>query len=214
MTRALRSIAALLAALSALASGVAGAQEPGPQVDARQLRAALAQYAHEPSVERVVAAAVRASALDPEAVRSAASRARARGWLPTLRLGARHGQARDAYALQAAGSDRASFTNGDELGFEAWLSFDFGRVAFATEEVPLLREARSVDFARRELVRAIVHVYFERRRLQLERDLLGRDAIDHVMKIAEATALLDAFTAGEFGRMIAARFGRRARASP
>jgi hypothetical protein len=70
--------------------------------------------------------------------------------------------------------------------------------------VALLREARAREEGRAEIIRGVVHLYFERRRLQLERDLLGNDAVGHTVRIAEAEALLDAFTGGEFGRMLRA----------
>jgi hypothetical protein len=51
-------------------------------------------------------------------------------------------------------------------------------------------------------VRDVIHWYYLRRRLQLERDALGHTSVTRELKIAEIEALLDAFTNGLFGRMI------------
>src|SRR5262245_26840569 len=57
-------------------------QGPGRQVSADELRAALQRYAREPSVERVIAAAL-AHGSEPRAD-ALASRARTAGWVPTV----------------------------------------------------------------------------------------------------------------------------------
>ena len=66
----------------------------------------------------------------------------------------------------------------------------------------IARDKRAVNEARSDLVRTAIDLYFERRRLQLERDLLGRVEPKTEMRIAEIEALLNVFTNGEFGRMI------------
>jgi hypothetical protein len=79
------------------------------------------------------------------------------------------------------------------------------RLVFAREEVPLLREQRAVRLMRQDLVRTVVRVYYERRRLMLERDLLDAAGLDHALRIEEASALLNAFTGGAFGRGVRSR---------
>jgi len=53
------------------------------------------------------------------------------------------------------------------------------------------------------VVTQVVHLYFERRRLQLERDLGGQVEVASELRILEAEALLDVFTNGAFSRMMA-----------
>jgi hypothetical protein len=174
-------------------------RRPMPNVDTT-LEEALAAYAHEPTVERVVAAAVHAAELSPTRAREAAQRARLSGWLPTARAGIRRGTGRDL-ALQSTDLlDRTNLTTDDSLSVDAALVFRLDRLVFAREEVPLLREERALVEERDALVRDVVHLYFERRRLQLERDLLGRRGPVETVRIAELTALLDALTRGAFAR--------------
>jgi len=184
---------------------------PAPPADSAR-DAALAAYAHEPSVERVVAAALRAAELSPARAREAARRARLSGWLPTARAGIRRGTGRDL-ALQTTDLlDRTNLSTDDSLSVDAALIFRLDRLVFAREEVPLLREERALAEERDALVRDVVHLYFERRRLQLERDLLGRRAPAETVRIAELTALLDALTHGAFTRRSSRPSSHRTRA--
>jgi hypothetical protein len=75
-------------------------------------------------------------------------------------------------------------------------------VVFRSEEVGLLRQRQAELDARAALVRQVIHLYYERRRLQVERDLDPEPKVARSVRIAEATALLDAFTGGAFQRMI------------
>lgn len=201
----------VLAAVLAWSTETASAQVPEPQArgarepSRAEIAAALAQYRHEPSVDVVIAAALRAAEVLPERARDAARRARLSGWLPTARLGARRGIGRDL-ALQSTDLlDRTNVSTDDTLAVEGVLVFRLDRLVFAREEVALLREEHTLAEERDSLVRDVVHLYFERRRLQLERDLLGQGDAEHAVRIAEATALLDAFTRGAFSRLMSAR---------
>jgi hypothetical protein len=197
-----RGIVASVIAGLLLAAPVATQAQDDPEhvLDPRMVTTAMRRYRGEPSAERVVRSAVRAGAVDPLRARRVADRARAAGWVPWLRVTARRGQARDLQIeTDATGID---VSTDDELSAEATLTFRLDRLVFAPEEVPLLREERARAEARHELIRAVLHVYFERRRLQLERDLLGRGGIEIEARIAEAEGLLDAFTGGRFSRMM------------
>jgi hypothetical protein len=166
------------------------------------IRGLLARYSREPSASQVVQAALRAADSDPEHFASMLSRARWRGLLPSLAFGARRGQDVDQRTM-VTDADGTRFTSGDDLVLYATLRFELGRLLFADEEVSITREARAARGARLELARSVIHWYFVRRRLQLERDALGHSSIARELRIAEIEALLDTFTNGAFGRMIA-----------
>jgi hypothetical protein len=161
----------------------------------------LERYAREPSAIMVARAAIRAAERDPDRFASMLRRARWRGLVPTLSLGARRGQGVDLRTTVTA-DDSVRFTSGDDLVLSATLRFELGRLLFADEEVTIAREARAARAARLELIRDVIHWYFLRRRLQLERDALGHTSVTRELKISEIEALLDAFTNGVFGRMI------------
>lgn len=168
-----------------------------------EIQTLLARYSREPSAAQVVAAALRAADAAPDYFASLLRRARWRGLVPSLALGARRGQGVDLRTVVA--DDDTRFTSGDDLVLYATLRFELGRLLFADEEVMITREARAARTARLELARSVLHLYFVRRRLQLERDAIGRSGIARELRIAEIEALLDTFTNGAFGRMIAGR---------
>lgn len=180
-------------------AGSRAAQASAPRVSPEQLRAALQRYAREPSVRQVVDA-VLARAPEPRAA-ALASRARTAGWVPTLALRARRGQGVD---LSHALADEAlEFSTDDDLTLEAALTFELDRVVFRSEEVALARQAQSEADARATRVRNAIALYFERRRLQLERDLTPNADPRRALRILELEALLDLLTAGEFTRLLA-----------
>lgn len=161
----------------------------------------LARYADEPSALEVARVALRAAEREPDRFASMARRARWRGLVPSLTLGARRGQGLDL-RTEVSDEDAVRFTSDDDLVLSATLRFDLGRVLFAGEEVAILREARAARASRLELVKDVIHWYFVRRRLLLERDLTGMTSLSREMRIAELEALLDDFTNGGFSRMI------------
>jgi hypothetical protein len=166
-----------------------------------EIDAALARYAREPSAAQVVHEALLAA----PAPRSAAilSRARAAGWIPRLGLRARRGQTVDLSAPQSLDAAALRVRSNDDLTLEATLSFDLERVVFRREEISLLHQSEVEQQARGRIVREVIQLYFERRRLQLERDLRRDPGLARSLRIAEIEALLDAFTNGSFRRMIA-----------
>lgn len=198
----------LLALLPASALGQESApnRANAPALSEARIEAALTRYRHEPGVEEVVRAALEHRAEAPARVHDAIDRARLRGLLPSVRGGLRRGQAIDLRGL--TGNDPANISTDDDLMLEARVVFDLDRLVFASEEVSLLRELRTLETAQLELVRTLIALYFERRRLQLERDLLGAADLARTVRILEAEALLDALTGGAFTRMLLARSQR------
>lgn len=192
--------------LAVLAAGLGGPRATRAQDRPFSELAAAARhrYAREPSLGRIVDAGVAAAAVAPERARDLARAARLSGWLPDLRIGASRGLARDLSLLQTGDTGRTTVGSDEDFGVEAAVTFRLDRLVFAPESVALLREERALRLARAEIVRVIVRLYFERRRLQIERDFLGSDDLDHGMRIAEIEGLLDGFTGGAFSRMMGA----------
>jgi hypothetical protein len=170
-------------------------------LDPEEIERLLARYAKEPSALEVARAALKAVDSDPDRFASMLRRARWRGLVPSLALGARRGQGVDLRSTVTE-DDSLRFTTGDDLVLSATLRFELGRLLFADEEVTIAREARAARATRLELIRDVIHWYYLRRRLQLERDALGHTSVTRELKIAEIEALLDTFTNGAFGSMI------------
>jgi hypothetical protein len=185
----------------------------GQRPTRRDIARALRAYDREPRVGQLVQAALRVADADPEKARAMASRARMAGWVPTLKLAVRRGLNRDLSASQTLETDRTNLSTDDDLVLEASLTFDLQRLVYDHDEIALAREQRRTAQARAEIARTVVGLYFERRRLQLERDLLPGADPGRELRVAELEALLDAFTDGAFRRMIGS-LQRRASGKP
>jgi hypothetical protein len=166
-----------------------------------QIDVALQRYSDEPSAEQVVHAALQAAPA-PRA-RALADRARLAAWAPRLGLRGRHGQTVDLSSPQALDPTLLRLRTNDDITLEASLSWDFERLIFRRDEISLLSQGRAEQAQRGRLVRGVIALYFERRRLQVARDLARRPSPSYSLRIAEIEALLDAFTNGAFRRMIA-----------
>jgi hypothetical protein len=112
---------------------------------------------------------------------------------------------RDLSESQTLETDKLSYSADDDFVIEASLTFALDKLVFHRNEVSIARERRALIEARVTLVHAIVQLYFERRRLQLERDLSSQPEVARTIRIVEIEALLNAFTQGEFERMIASQ---------
>jgi hypothetical protein len=194
-----------------------GSAKDGPatavaHVAQRVLEVALQRYGREPRVEDVVRAAL-ASAPRAQA-EALAARARTAGWIPRIGLHARHGQTIDLTSNSDFETEDLRLKSNDDLTLEASLNFELDRVVFRPEEVALARQNRIEHIDRSALVRDVIHLYYERRRLQLERDLTDAANPARELRIAEIEALLDSFTNGGFHRMLAASRWTTAAGSP
>jgi len=120
-----------------------------------------------------------------------------------LSVRARHGQTVDLTSPQAIDPTLLRLRTNDALTLEAGLSWDFERLVFRREEITLLAQGRAEREQRGRVVKDVIALYFERRRLQVARDLARKPDPRFELRIAEIEALLDAFTNGEFRRMMA-----------
>lgn len=183
-----------------LASTAQAQSPPSPEPEPVDLQHALRAYRYEPTVHQLIRAVRESDDYDLSVPRRALRRARRGGWLPTIRVGARRGQQRDLSAQIEDESTRIS--TDDDLTLDATLTFRFDRAAYGADEVAWARETRARERARDERIQTLIAAYYERRRLQLERDLRGRDDLETALRIEELRALMDALSGGAFTRMM------------
>lgn len=172
-----------------------------------------AEAPSEPPIAEVLRRAVKTSrSLGPERTRALCRRARLAGLVPTLKVAARRGLERGLSSSSTLESERQNASEGDDLTFEASLTFDLPRLVFASEEVRVLSIERWLANDRRKLLEEVTRLYFQRRRLVQERALAQAPDEELDLNIAEHEALLDAFTDGWFTRALAeAKKGKGAR---
>ena len=164
---------------------------PRPEPTVAELEARLE---HEPSVDHVVARALRESGLLAIRPRREARRARLSGLIPQVRARARRGRERDARETD----EGTNLSTDDDAVLEATLVLDLPRLVYSGEEPAWAREARALAAARARLIRLVIGLYFERRRLVLEQALTGPE-LELGLRVAAITAELDVLTGGYFG---------------
>lgn len=172
---------------------IPAAPAPSPE----QVRAALRRYHHEASVGALLRALDRLPELSADTIDRLVRRGRLAALLPQVRGRARRGQAVDL----SERVDDLRYSTDDSLSLEVALTWDLDRLVYGRDEVALSRETARRREARVQRARLLVSVYFERRRLQLERDLLGTVDVAHELRIAELAAMLNALSDGAFARL-------------
>lgn len=162
------------------------------------------------SVRTVVALALEAARhTAPGRADELAKRARLAGLVPQLRLAARRGLQQDQSSTSTLSDDRTNASLGDDLTLEAGLTFQLDRLVFAPEQVRLLAVERWLASDRRKLIEDVVHLFFKREKLLAERKEAAEANPALEADIAELEALLDAFTQGEFGKLLAAHAAKQ-----
>jgi hypothetical protein len=160
--------------------------------------------AREPSVAEVLRMARQAAQQSsPERTRALARRARLAGLVPTRKVGAERGLQQDLSASSGGDAERTNASLGDDVSVDASLTFELPRLVFAPEEVRLLSVDRWLLQDRKKLFDEVVRLYFQRRRLLAERARAATPNPELDLAIAEAQALLDAYTDGAFSRALA-----------
>ena len=157
-----------------------------------------------PSAAEVVRMAKRAAShIDPARIRALVKRARLSGLSPVLKVGVERGLKQDLTSSTSSDVERLAAAVGDDFSIDASLTFDLSRLVFAPEEVRLLSVERWLAGDQRKLVEEAIRLYFQRRKLLLQRQEAPDPELD--VAIAELDALLDALTEGGFTRALARR---------
>ncbi|MDD9939739.1 MAG: hypothetical protein OXU20_01635 [Myxococcales bacterium] len=161
-------------------------------------------------IAEVVAAARHAHAERLERLERLSERARTRGWIPTLDLSARRGQAVDLASTSSLSTDSLRLSTDNDLTLQATLRFDLPRLLFAREEVSIARERRARLEANRKTIDAVITLYFERRALLLSlANAIDESEIAQLrLQLAEVEARLSVFTNGRFPPRIRSSDGK------
>jgi hypothetical protein len=172
-------------------------------------RAALAQFASEPSVvevQRHVEASMRAQ---PALVDSWRTRIRIAAFAPAWSVSVQGDRGKDLASKKEVGAPEV-LTQGEDIAgkVSTELRFDFSKAVFDPQEMAVAREAARLSKSRQDALQVATKAYFARRRAQVSLRLVppttADDTVDRLVAIAENTALLDALTDGWFSEAVAA----------
>lgn len=165
----------------------------------------LDSFGDEPTVHELMSAAAREAELRPDRLRSWMSRARLAALAPRVSFGIDRNVGRDE-SLDLADGGRDLSTD-DDLGWKAEASWELSRLVFSPDEMRVAREGLRLTELRQEVQTHVVQLYFERRRLQVQRAMARRSGpedplseLDREVRIREIEANLDALSGGAFSR--------------
>ena len=178
--------------------------------------------AGEPSIQEVQQWAVDYAEVNPNKITTWRELAQKRAWLPTLKMGMDEGRSWDISdtisvssttskdnpnGTDRVGPDDKSF--GRDIGWGVDLSWDLGNLIWSSDQTSIDTRSKLMVELREDILDQTTRTYFERRRVQAE--LLNNTSLDQPavfdreMRIAELTALIDAFTGGKFSAEITRR---------
>jgi hypothetical protein len=164
-----------------------------------------------PPVAVLHGAALRQQGLEPERARDMRRRLSRRGWLPELDVAVGYVNELDHgrdYDESFVSGDTRSLNDehqdrGRDVDVVVKLIWDLGETLFASEEVDVSRELRSVIALRDDVLDEVTQLYFERERVLARLALAPPDDPERealVLRADELAAGLDAWTGGAFTR--------------
>lgn len=179
----------------------------------------MAQFNNEPTVQQVQMWANEYSNTDPIQVEHWLAQSVAFATLPDVTLEYRlrndYGQGfeyQDADgASPVAGVPVVAVAQDADQGqtqeYKVKLAWQLDRLVMSSEKIRVINEAQDIVKLRDKVLSEVTRLYFERRRLQVERllspktDLMGR--VKEELRLLELTANLDALTGGAFSAGVA-----------
>ena len=202
-------VSAVLTALLVMpgSSGPECAVRPGL---ARQAKKILALFSHEPSVRSLQKAAMNHSMVSPGRLRSLLGRARHSGWLPEFRFRYNRNVDDDRSTAFPTDTNPILTTQSTDLDhrFEFRFTWSLDELIFNKNEANLYRDLRRLIELREDLLKEVTRLYFARRRMQVDMQLLPpRNLLARVraeLRLQELTANMDAVTGGYLSRRLKA----------
>ena len=159
------------------------------------------------------AKAVELAMVEPERGQSYVNRARHAAWLPEIRLRMDRRLGRSESLKEPTTSTAVTSPLGvdsvDDVRYEARVTWDLARLVFSSDE--LAAQAQTIHMAeiRRDIEVTLSRLYFERRRLGLERPATGSGerapALRRELRLREIESELDALSGGAFSQCTVGR---------
>ena len=176
---------------------------PSGGVSPADVERVLARYRDEPSVQAVQERAMRYAEIHPELIQAWRRRSSYSAILPQLRVTYRRNVEEDTRLIEQPGNpDRWQWDWDDDHQVTTVARWDLDDLIFNTDELRVSSESVRLVRLREGVLNQVTKLYFERRRLQIERDLSPTHdvaaAVRREMRLHELTAQIDAMTGGWF----------------
>ncbi len=167
----------------------------------------IQNYAGEPSIRTVQEEALKYANAHPEQIRSWLARARQSYWLPKVATGVSpHMGHTDTTREKLGDPDIFTSRQANDWRFNIRAEWHFNNLIFNRDEVLVGREFLRQSLMRERILGRINEAYFERRRLQIQKQSNAYSdsaaKIEAALKLQELTAELDGLTGGWFSGKI------------
>jgi competence ComEA-like helix-hairpin-helix protein len=177
-------------------------------VEPADIARVMARYDDEPSVQAVQERAMRYAEIHPELIDAWRRRSGYNAVLPQVRVQYWRNVEEDTRLIQQPGNpDRWQWDWDDDHRVSLTARWDLDDLIFNTDELRVSSEAVRLVRLREGVLSQVTKLYFERRRLQIERDLAPTGdvaaAVRREMRLHELTAQIDALTGGWFSEQLA-----------
>jgi hypothetical protein len=157
--------------------------------------------------------AVELAMVEPERGRSYVDRARHAAWLPELRLRMDRRLGRSESLDQPSTSTAITSPLGvdtvNDVRYEARVTWDLARLVFSNDELAAQAQTNHMAEIRRDIEVTVSRLYFERRRLKIERLPSGSGertvGLRRELRVREIESELDALSGGSFSTCTAGR---------
>ncbi len=159
----------------------------------------------EPTIGEVHLWAIDYAEVHPDKIKTWRSLARTRAFLPSLSVGIDRADSEFFHWDTGANPD-ALVKGRDLLDWDVALSWDLGDLIWSDDQTGIDTRSKLMVELREDVLDQVTRLYFERRRIQIELALASalepQARLDKQMRVEELTALIDAFTGGEFSRLM------------
>jgi len=185
-----------------------GVESNRPSID---IKAVMGHFRNEPPIEEIQAAAIRYAEVHPSKIEVWRKAAALKAFLPSLSLDYDLSSDENIDLDRGGTADPDQFIAGPEERSRDWsvgLSWDLSELIWNNDQTSIDTRSRLMVELRDDVLNQVTHLYFERRRLQVEMALSDAQdlpvKIEKELRLQELTANIDALTGGYLSRKIKA----------
>jgi hypothetical protein len=170
---------------------------------------AIAQdFANEPSINEVHAMAVRYSDTDKKKIESWHRQSRARALIPQVAIGVDR-ETGELWHWDTGPNPDVLQKGREHHDWDLTVAWELSDLIWSSDQTSIDSRSKLMTELRNEILDQITRVYFERRRLQIELAACDYPSAGEKMaadlRVHELTALIDAYTGGEFSSRLSHR---------
>jgi hypothetical protein len=168
----------------------------------------LSRFDHEPTIEEIRTAAIEYAEVQPEKIEKWRKAAARKALLPDLTFHYDKGKSWNSSAYFYSGKYvDDDITKDNDRGWSISLAWKLGELIWNDDQTSIDSRSKLMVELRDDVLNEVTRLYFERRKMQIEKFLLPqediRDRLDRDLRIQELTADIDALTGSYLSKRLA-----------